>query len=559
MISFKLDKNLWTIGEDLSYFSDTNIVSCDLKDKKFSAIISIISQESRGDVDIRLNFSDGGLTNKKTDSEILISRSIDRFLRPILKLFRRDFSINIDMLHKSDFLDLQYFASIAVILVLKLKLPISIGVSIYNNDQNKLFAVSEESGFLSLELKGLWTKKEIQSKITKLWKDSSNIRKKIDKFLPIKNTLKNLETKNENLDISMSEIYNNKYIENNLQLYGENFRNTLSKFLCNKKIRLSKRPLHKIRPISIKSINEGIIFTRGKTSVLATINKDKDFGICYSFPQGSTGSFNNKTKTRRETGHSNLIEKSLQCVKSKKGFVSVRVLSADGSTSMAGVCASSLIIFQEGLIHNISAGISFGIFRNENEEIIIVDMDQSEDSISETDFKVVISKNRKDTYISGIQMDTKSRVSLKSTKKIINLSFKKVKEIMVKMYDSEIVTDIKELEINIDPKRVGLLIGANGATIREISVLTHCSINVNSSGLVNIRGRDLELIKKIVNFYSKNEFIKGEEVSLLVKNIINDKKVFSVNGEINLTKKINRNCSIISGKIIDWKNKKIKN
>lgn len=135
----------------------------------------------------------------------------------------------------------------------------------------------------------------------------------------------------------------------------------------------------------------------------------------YNFPSFSSGeTFPSRAPGRREIGHGKLAYKSIKPILPDEDVFpyTIRcvgeVLSADGSTSMATVCASSLAMMITGIpIKNNVAGVAMGLIKLENEDIVLTDIMEDEDHLGDMDFKVCGTKNG----ITALQMDVKIKDS----------------------------------------------------------------------------------------------------------------------------------------------------
>lgn len=203
------------------------------------------------------------------------------------------------------------------------------------------------------------------------------------------------------------------------------------------------------------------IFTRGTTMVLASAvvsSNDKDtmteelvtrppkrrkFYTQYTFPPACTGqSGKGQRESRREIGHGRLILNALKYLVNDQYIRLVaRVLSADGSTSMASVCAGSLALYAAKAIDVIVAGISVGLIRGDQ---LIVDLTAQEDEISAMDCKIAGTE----TGVTAIAMDTKSSgISVNVLRDAIQAGMSSVKEIIAKIKPED--RPIEQTNVNL--------------------------------------------------------------------------------------------------------------
>ncbi len=256
--------------------------------------------------------------------------------------------------------------------------------------------------------------------------------------------------------------------------------------------------------------------------------KEKSFILHYNFPPYSVGETGRTgSPGRREIGHGALAERSLLPVMpSEDDFpYSIRVVSeifeSNGSTSMASVCAGCLSLMDAGVpISDMVAGISCGLVtqRNESGEItkhvILTDIIGSEDHYGDMDFKICGSRKG----ITGFQLDLKIHgLPLSIAKEAIRRNTEtrlKILEIMEKTMSApraELSPYAPRIQtIQIDPEKIGLLIGPGGKTIRRIQDVSGAQIDINedNSGRVNIYATSAESMARAI-----------EEINLLTLEI----------------------------------------
>jgi polyribonucleotide nucleotidyltransferase len=296
--------------------------------------------------------------------------------------------------------------------------------------------------------------------------------------------------------------------------------------------RLNGRGLTEIRPIScevgmLPRTHGSALFTRGQTQVLAIttlgstrkeqqldglgIEETKRFIHHYNFPPFSSGEVKRLGSTsRREIGHGALAERALVPVlpRDEDFPYTIRlvseVLSSNGSTSMASVCASSLSLMDAGIpIKRAVSGIAMGLVTGDNgEQVILTDIEGMEDAFGDTDFKVAGTSEG----ITAIQMDTKLKgLSLELIEKIIEQS-KVARSFIMDEMQRTIGASRAEVsryaprmhKLQIDPDKIGAVIGSGGKTIRSITEETKTTIDVNNDGLVLIGAVDEEAARRAI-------------------------------------------------------------
>jgi polyribonucleotide nucleotidyltransferase len=327
------------------------------------------------------------------------------------------------------------------------------------------------------------------------------------------------------------------------------------------KSRADGRALDEIRPISIEtnilpSVHGSALFTRGETQVLATatIGDKKDaqsyelitqkgslnenFMVHYNFPGFSVG----ETKpigapNRRELGHGNLAKRALEPLLALSDDTTVRVvaevLESNGSSSMATVCSGALALKAAQMpLKELVAGIAMGLVYEEGEYEILSDIMGLEDFTGDMDFKVAGTSEG----ITALQMDTK----------LEGLPFKVIEEALGQAYHGLLhILELMEsasqqiqrskalprvIAFEIDPSKIGDVIGKGGVTIREIIDTHDVSIDLErQSGTVKITGKTVESLEaaqedvmRIANTPTPKqmEYVIGERYEGVVKKIV---------------------------------------
>jgi polyribonucleotide nucleotidyltransferase len=285
--------------------------------------------------------------------------------------------------------------------------------------------------------------------------------------------------------------------------------------------RVDGRGTKEVRPITIDTqvlprAHGSCLFTRGQTQALVAVTlgtandvqrldsideageTTKSFMLHYNFPPFSTGEVRPMRGTsRREIGHGNLAERALQGVlPAFEDFpYTIRIVSdileSNGSSSMASVCGGSLALFDAGVpLRSAVAGVAMGLIKEGSKYAILTDILGTEDHLGDMDFKVAGTEHG----ITSIQMDIK----------IEGLSFQIVKEALAQAREgrlhilgemsralAEPRADLSQyapriVTMNINPEKIGDLIGPKGKTIRGIQEETGAEITVDDTGLVTI-------------------------------------------------------------------------
>ncbi len=315
-------------------------------------------------------------------------------------------------------------------------------------------------------------------------------------------------------------------------LFELRLKEALREYILRKGERPGGRKLDEIRPITcevgiLPRTHGSGLFTRGQTQVLtlATLGslsmkqkldslspeESKRFMHHYNFPPYSTGEVKRVGTTgRREIGHGALVERALlPFIPSEADFpYAIRlvseVLSSNGSTSQASICASTLSLLDAGVpITEPVAGVAIGLLSGQdNNYVILTDIEGIEDFYGDMDFKIAGTKNG----ISAIQMDTKLKglsfdviESAISKAKTARLSILEKIRQTISQARSELSPFAPRMyKITIDPEKIGALIGPGGKNIRSIIETTKTSIDVENDGSVVVGATNEESAQKAI-------------------------------------------------------------
>jgi len=311
------------------------------------------------------------------------------------------------------------------------------------------------------------------------------------------------------------------------------------------------RKLDELRPISCevnvlaKTHGSGF-FSRGLTKILSvtTLGGPGDYQILegmeivgkkrflhhYNFPPYSVGEVARlRGPGRREIGHGYLAEKALRPVipDFDEFPYTIRVvseaLSSNGSTSMGSACAASLALMDAGVpIKSAVAGIAIGLVQdNSGNYKILTDIQGPEDGFGGMDFKVAGSKKG----ITAIQLDVKVKglteqiieESLARAKKARLEILEKMKEVIASPRPELPPSAPKIKTLQIDPEKIGEVIGPGGKIINKIIDEYNVEIDIEDSGLVYVTSQDQEScdravqrIKNIVKTAEVGEIYNGK-------------------------------------------------
>jgi polyribonucleotide nucleotidyltransferase len=338
-----------------------------------------------------------------------------------------------------------------------------------------------------------------------------------------------LNTMIEEISRELAETYSEKEI---LAAINTQVRAEIRNGVLEKGQRIGGRGITEIRPLHcevglLPRTHGSGLFSRGHTQVLTIttlgstrkeqmldglgLEESKRFMHHYNFPGFSTGEVRRVGSTsRREIGHGALAERALlPMLPSEEDFpYAIRlvseVLSSNGSTSMASVCAGSLSLMDAGIpVKKAVAGIAMGLITGDDDKfVVLTDLEGQEDFNGDMDFKVAGTRDG----ITAIQMDTKLKgISLEIVEKTLTQAQEGRLFILDKMNQAISASrpDVSRYaprmtKIKIDPSKIGAVIGTGGKTIRSIIEETKTTIDVTDDGTVVIGSPDMEATQKAI-------------------------------------------------------------
>jgi len=397
-------------------------------------------------------------------------------------------------------------------------------------------------------------------------KQKSQIQKEAKKQV---DTLIN-QTKDDKIDLSLLDNLKEKLTEDFDELSKKDIANTVDEYfkkqvrknVLQKEKRIDGRKLNKVRPLSIEAsvlprTHGSAIFQRGLTQALTITTlgspsleqyiesmegeETKRYIHHYYMPPysvGETGRFG--WPSRREVGHGALSERALEpVIPSEKEFpYTIRVVSeitsSNGSTSMASVCGSSLSLMDAGVpIKKPVAGIAMGLIAktDKNNNItdykVLTDILGLEDHLGDMDFKVAGTKDG----VNAMQMDVKTRgitaeilqKGLAQAKEARLFILEKMKKTLPSAREKVSRYAPKIQVINIDPEKIGDVIGPGGKMIRQIINQTGVAMDVDDDGKVTIASKDPKGLEKAIEWVRglTKEVKPGEMYEGKVKRILN--------------------------------------
>lgn len=313
-------------------------------------------------------------------------------------------------------------------------------------------------------------------------------------------------------------------------------KKTVRKMILKDQKRPDGRAMTQIRPLAaevdlIPRVHGSAMFTRGQTQIcnivtlapLAEAQKvdglnqsetTKRYIHQYNFPSYSVGETRpSRGPGRREIGHGALAERALiPVLPTPEEFpYAIRSVSetfeSNGSTSMASTCSSCMSLMAAGVpIKKMVAGISCGLVTGDSDDdyVLLTDIQGLEDFFGDMDFKVTGT----DSGITAIQMDIKIHGL---TKDIVEGAIRRCHEardfIMETCMKPCIAEPRKEIskyapkiaQIQINPSKIGDVVGKQGKTINKIIEDTGVKIDISEEGLVSVSGTDQAMIDKAID------------------------------------------------------------
>ena len=335
-------------------------------------------------------------------------------------------------------------------------------------------------------------------------------------------------------------------------------KKTVRKMILKDHKRPDCREITQIRPLAgevdiIPRVHGSAMFTRGQTQIctittLAPLSErqkidgldpnvtSKRYMHQYNFPSYSVGETKpSRGPGRREIGHGALAEKALVPVlPSEEEFpYAMRLVSetfeSNGSTSQASICASTMSLMAAGVpIKKPVAGISCGLVTGDTDDdyIVLTDIQGLEDFFGDMDFKVAGTKDG----ITAIQMDIKIHGL---TRPIVEEAIKRTREARMYILENTILPTIAEprkevgkyapkiIQMQIDPQKIGDVVGQRGKTINTLIERTGVKIDISDEGAVSICGEDKEkmaeakrLIEIITTDFYEGQILEGDVINI---------------------------------------------
>ena len=332
-------------------------------------------------------------------------------------------------------------------------------------------------------------------------------------------------------------------------------KNIVRERIIEKGLRPDNRKSDEIRDLEsevgvLPRVHGSSLFKRGETQALGTVTlaslsekqkldflsplTEKTFMLHYNFPPYSVGESGRFMTSRREQGHGALAERAIKPVlPSEEDWpyamrVVSDIMSSNGSTSMASVCAGILSLMDGGVpIKETVAGIAMGLILNpDGKYAILTDIQGLEDHLGDMDFKVAGSRSG----VTALQMDIKVKGV---TPQILSEALEQAKKARLEIIDHmeetlpeprEDVSEFapKTVKIQIPKDKIGMVIGSGGSTIKEIVSEFDVTIDISDDGTVSIGGVEsvrienaIEKIQSIIKDVEVGDVYQGKVVKLM--------------------------------------------
>ncbi len=263
------------------------------------------------------------------------------------------------------------------------------------------------------------------------------------------------------------------------------------------------------------------LFTRGQTQAFSTatlgtsreeqrldtlgLETSKRYIHHYNFPPFSVGEAGfMRGPKRRDIGHGALAERALlPMIPSAEEFpYTIRVVSdileSNGSSSMASVCGSTLSLMDAGVkISKPVAGIAMGLIMEGDDYVVLSDIAGVEDHLGDMDFKIAgtesgITALQMDIKVSGVTFDI-LRTALEQAREGRLFILDKMREVLSETRAELSPYAPRITSIQIDPEKIGTVIGKGGETIRALCEKYEAQIDVDDEGTVLVYATNGEL------------------------------------------------------------------
>ncbi|MFZ2664021.1 MAG: polyribonucleotide nucleotidyltransferase [Patescibacteria group bacterium] len=326
-------------------------------------------------------------------------------------------------------------------------------------------------------------------------------------------------------------------------------KEVIRKIVLDEGKRIDGRKPTEVRPISISvgvlpRTHGSALFTRGETQALTVCTlgspgdelliqdmygeRKKRFIHYYNFPPYSVGEVGRfGAPNPREIGHGMIAEKALRpVIPDQETFpytvmLVSEIISSNGSSSMASTCGSTLSLMDAGVpIKDMVSGVAMGLIVEDesfNKYQILTDLSGEEDGGGFMDFKMTgtekgVTAIQCDIKVKGIPMDILSKI-MEQSKEGRMFILKEMQKVISKPKEEVSIYAPKMVTTQINPEKIGVIIGTGGRVIREIQEKTQSEISIEEDGKITISAPDKD---------------KAEEALKIVEGMIKEMEVGEV-------------------------------
>ena len=297
--------------------------------------------------------------------------------------------------------------------------------------------------------------------------------------------------------------------------------------------RIDGRGLNEVRPIIAEvgvmpRAHGSALFTRGETQslALATLGgqsdeqrsdtlvgeESKKFMLHYNFPPFCTGEVKPvRGPGRREVGHGHLAERALKAVMpAEEEFpytirIVSEILESNGSSSMASVCSGSLSLMDAGIPTKAPvAGIAMGLILEGGKSCVLTDILGTEDALGDMDFKLAgttegITAFQMDIKVGGVSEEIMAEAIARAREGRLHI-LEKMNAVLAQPRPEMSPYAPRITQIQINPEKIGAVIGPGGKVIRQITSTLDVQIDIEDDGKVKILSNDAERAAKAVKW-----------------------------------------------------------
>jgi polyribonucleotide nucleotidyltransferase len=388
------------------------------------------------------------------------------------------------------------------------------------------------------------------------------IGEKVEKVMRAKGTNTGMQDMGDELweiKEEMFKKFEGTYKKVDMELAFETIKkNVIRKIVLDEGKRIDGRKPEEVRPISISvgvlpRTHGSALFTRGETQALTVCTlgspadelliqdmygeRKKRFIHYYNFPPYSVGEVGRfGAPNPREIGHGMIAEKALKPVIPDQDvfpytiMLVSEIISSNGSSSMASTCGSTLSLMDAGVpIKDIVSGVAMGLVVEDEtfkKYQILTDLSGEEDGGGFMDFKMTgtekgVTAIQCDIKVKGIPMDILPKI-LQQSKEGRMFILKEMQKVISKPNAEVSVYAPKMVTLQINPEKIGVIIGSGGRTIREIQEKTETEISIEEDGKVTISSSSKEKAEEALRIVEGmlKEIEAGEVYEGVVKELL---------------------------------------